>query len=183
VPASARQIRSFVDELARATIGSTFNFYRDGAGAELRRERLAGYLERAADARVLLVGEAPGYRGARISGIPFTSERQLVGSGPAEATATIVQQVLAELDLAERTLLWNIVPTHPHLPGRPDSNRRPTRCEVAGGRPFLERLRTGRDVIAVGRLAAVALPGAPAVRHPSRGGAAAFRAGLMQYVE
>ena len=79
----------------------------------MRRERLAAYLEARSDASILLVGEAPGYRGARVSGIPFTSERQLTGVGPAEATATIVQRVLAELGLAERVLLWNVVPTHP----------------------------------------------------------------------
>ena len=46
------------------------------------------------DAGILLVGEAAGYRGARVSGVPFTSERQLTGDGPAEATATIVQGLL-----------------------------------------------------------------------------------------
>ena len=48
------------------------------------------------DAELLLVGEAAGYRGARVSGVAFTSERQLTGSGPAEATATIVHRVLHE---------------------------------------------------------------------------------------
>jgi hypothetical protein len=89
----------FVSRLASARIGETFNFYRDGAGARLRRQRLRAYLELRADATVLLVGEAPGYRGARISGLPFMSERQLTGAGPAEAAATIVQRVLAELEL------------------------------------------------------------------------------------
>jgi hypothetical protein len=66
-------------------------------------QRLARYLEDRNAAPILLVGEAAGYRGARISGIPFTSERQLTGSGPSEATATIVHRVLADLDLGSRS--------------------------------------------------------------------------------
>ncbi|HEY1377301.1 MAG TPA: uracil-DNA glycosylase, partial [Gemmataceae bacterium] len=139
---------------------------------------LAAYLEARAPASVLLVGEAAGYRGARVSGIPFTSERQLTGTGPAEATAaTIVHRVLAELGLEEEILLWNVVPTHPHRPGRPRSNRRPTRPEVEEGLPFLRQLARGRRVLAIGRLAEAVL-GAPYVRHPSHGGACAFAAGL-----
>jgi uracil-DNA glycosylase len=170
-------MEEFIERLGRARIGATFNFYRDGVGAAIRRERLRAYLEARADAPLLLVGEAAGYRGARVSGIPFTSERQLTGTGPAEATATIVRRVLAELGLEEETLCWNVVPTHPHLPGRPDTNRRPTRAEVEASRSFLDELARGRRVVAVGRLAQRSLR-APAVRHPSRGGAYAFRDGL-----
>jgi uracil-DNA glycosylase len=170
-------MEEFIERLRRARIGTTFNLYRDGAGAAVRRERLRGYLEARAQARVLLVGEAAGYRGARVSGIPFTSERQLTGTGPAEATATIVRRTLAELGLEEEMLCWNVVPTHPHLPGRPDTNRRPTRREVEGGLPFLRKLATGNRVIAVGRLAH-AVAGGTYVRHPSHGGAAAFREAL-----
>ena len=164
----------FVARLASARIGATFNFYREGPGAKLRRARLEAYLDEQTDAYLLLVGEAPGYRGARISGIPFTSERQLTGAGPSEATATIVQSVLAELELD--ALCWNVVPTHP---GTPTSNRRPTRAEVGEAAPFLDELANGRQVIAVGRLAAAAT-GGPYVRHPSHGGASAFRAGLAR---
>jgi hypothetical protein len=164
----------FLARLAAAHIGDTFNFYRDGEGADVRRERLADYLDRRQHAGFLLVGEAAGYRGARVSGIPFTSERQLTGGDPAEASATIVHRVLGELGLEEDVLLWNIVPTHPHLPGRPDTNRRPTRREVDAGRPFAAELARGRRVLAVGRLAHAVLGGGY-VRHPSHGGAAAFR--------
>jgi uracil-DNA glycosylase len=161
--------------LAAAEIGDTFNFYRDGAGARTRRERLAHYLKRKRHARLLLVGEAPGFRGARVSGIPFTSERQLTGAGPAEPTATVVQDTLAELDLD--VLCWNVVPTHPGTEG---SNRRPTAEEVAGGLPFLAELADGRIVVAVGRVAQ-RVTGAPYVRHPSHGGKAAFREGLLRF--
>jgi uracil-DNA glycosylase family 4 len=161
----------FVDELAGAAIGETFNQYAD---SPLRRERLRAYLDAHADAELLLVGEAAGYRGARVSGIPFTSERQLTGSGPAEASATIVHRVLDGLGIASHTLLWNVVPTHP---GTETSNRRPTRREIEAARPFLDGLATDRIVIAVGRIAAEALD-APYIRHPSHGGAGAFAAGL-----
>ncbi|MDQ2968574.1 MAG: uracil-DNA glycosylase [Actinomycetota bacterium] len=169
------QTERFVSRLASARIGATFNFYRDGAGAGLRCRRLRAYLEQQADAPLLLVGEAPGYRGARVSGLPFTSERQLTGRGPAEATATIVQHVLAELELD--ALCWNVVPTHP---GTETANRRPTWPEILAARPFLDELMENRRVIAVGRLAAKVTE-APYVRHPSHGGAAGFRAGLLQF--
>ena len=162
-----------VDELARARIGDTYNQY---AASPHLCERLGSYLEARAGAKVVLVGEAAGYRGARVSGIPFTSERQLTGSGPAEATATIVHRVLATLGVEDEVLLWNVVPTHP---GDEFSNRRPTRAEVEAASPFLDELTGGRIAIAVGRLAAAALD-APYVRHPSHGGAAEFEAGLRR---
>lgn len=163
----------FVTRLAEATIGETFNQY---AASELLRSRLRHYLAARASAEVILVGEAAGYRGARVSGIPFTSERQLSGSGPAEASATIVHRVLAELRVAEDVLLWNVVPTHP---GTESSNRRPTRAERDAARPFLDEILRGRVAIAVGRLAADATE-APYVRHPSHGGAAEFEEGLQR---
>lgn len=170
-------MRSFIDRLIAARIGQTWNFYRDGDGADTRAQRLAQYLDSRADAPILLVGEAPGYRGARVSGIPFTSERQLSGRGPAEATATIVQAALADFGLADDVLLWNVVPTHP---GTASSNRRPTTREIRGGLGFARELGRGRRVVGVGRLAAEALD-APYIRHPSRGGVAAFRKGLLQF--
>jgi uracil-DNA glycosylase len=163
----------FVERLAAARIGGTFNQY---AGSELRRVRLARYLHERRRTRLMLVGEAPGYRGARVSGIPFTSERQLSGTGPAEATATIVQRTLQELGLVEHVLLWNLVPTHP---GSAGSNRPPTRPEVEQSEPFLRELADGRRVVAIGRRAHARLGGAY-VRHPSHGGAFAFRAGLAE---
>lgn len=170
-----RSPQSFVDELARSQIGATFNQYAD---SELRRARLAGYLAERAGARYLLVGEAAGYRGARISGVPFTSERQLSGRGSAEATATIVHRTLVELGLETDVLLWNVVPTHPHQLGNPRSNRPPTKSEVGEAMRFLGPLAAGRRLIPVGRLAHSVL-GGRYVRHPSHGGAAQFRLGLL----
>ena len=165
-------MRAFVRRLAAARIGRTFNQYAESAAC---RDRLGAYLERRREAPYLVVGEAAGYRGARVSAIPFTSERQLTGTGPAEATATIVRRTLDELGVADAVLLWNVVPTHP---GTVRANRRPTTAEVHGCMPFLEELLIGRIPIAVGRVAHAAL-GGRYVRHPSHGGAAEFQAGLL----
>jgi uracil-DNA glycosylase len=167
-------MEELIERLRGARIGATFNFYRDGEGADARCERLLAYLQAREDAPLLLVGEAAGYRGARVSGIPFTSERQLTGAGPAEATATIVHRVLDELGIEQDVLLWNVVPTHP---GTAKSNRRPTRAEVEAGLPFLRELARDRRPIPVGRLAHSVL-GDPYVRHPSHGGACGFTAGI-----
>jgi uracil-DNA glycosylase len=166
-------IDEIIAALATACIGDTFNQYRC---SPLRRERLRAYLEARRLAPFLLVGEAAGYRGARVSGVPFTSERQLSGCGPAEATATIVHRVLAELGAEDDVLLWNVVPTHP---GTARTNRTPTRAEIEAGLPFVERLAHGRRIVSVGRVAHGAL-GGEYVRHPSYGGSEAFRKGLAQ---
>jgi uracil-DNA glycosylase len=169
---------AFVEELASSRLGCTFNQYAEGPRSGLLRDRLVGYLLGRAASPILLVGEAPGYRGARVSGIPFTSERQLTGFGPAEATASVVHRVLAELGLEESVLLWNVVPTHP---GTEASNRRPTGAEIEAGLHFMAPLAR-RRVLAVGRVAERAL-GSPGIRHPSHGGARGFRDGLVEWLD
>jgi uracil-DNA glycosylase len=168
---------SFAAALAGTRIGTTFNQYSRSPDLQ---SRLAHYLERCSGAELLLVGEAAGYRGARVSGIAFTSERQLTGSGPAEASATIVHRVLDELALEEHVLLWNVVPTHPHRPGVPASNRRPSAGEIEASRRFLEVLAAGRRIVPVGRVAEAVL-GTAGIRHPAHGGASDFRAGLARF--
>ena len=112
-----------------------------------------------------------GYRGARVSG--FRSPRaQLTGSGPAEASATIVRRVLAELGVEDECCCGTWRRRIPGARPRTGGRREPARGRV----PFLDELTCGRVPIAVGRLAAAALD-APYVRHPSHGGAAAFEQG------
>jgi uracil-DNA glycosylase len=176
-------VSAFVKELASAHIGATHNQYADSA---LRRRRLVEYLESRATARIMLVGEAAGYKGARVSGLAFTSERQLTGAGPSEISATIVHRTLEELRIADEVLLWNLVPTHPHRPSNPGSNRPPTRGEIRDARRFVDALAgagpSNRLLLAVGRLAQREL-GAPYVRHPAHGGGSAFRATLARWLE
>lgn len=174
---------------------------RDTAAPKQRLARLREHLD--CDARLILVGEAAGYQGCHVSGIAFTSERLLLeGRIPrvrveqrittrprpwSEPSATTVWGTLHELGLAECTVLWNCFPWHPHRDGERQSNRAPTRDEIAEGRPLLDLLCAqwpNAAIVAVGKAAAGALQAlgrdAACVRHPSMGGATEFRAQLRQ---
>jgi uracil-DNA glycosylase len=180
-------------DLASARIGETVNQYRGPGGAE-RLANLAAYLDERAAADVVALGEAAGYQGMRWSGIAFTSERDLMRWGPpyrttsdrpegwSEPSGTIVHRVLGELGAERRVILWNTVPHHPHQPGNPLSNRRPTVGEIEIGAEFANRLLElvqPRLTIAVGRVAEGVLGDrAGYVRHPANGGGAAFAAGM-----
>jgi uracil-DNA glycosylase len=85
------------------------------------------------------------------------------------------------MGLEGQTILWNVVPFHPAGPSAL-SNRRPSAAERRAGTVWLRRLvaiTQPSAVAAIGRVAEAALPpGTPYLRHPARGGASRFRAGL-----
>lgn len=171
------------------------------------RHNLQTYLELMGQwqPKLLLVGEAPGYRGCRLTGIPFVSPHVLAGLGQQfqqlsslfqpveewpyiqrEASATIVWRTVGHWQ--PLPLLWNIFPFHPYQPGEPQTNRTPTAGEIALGRPFLTKLCQlfpQAKLVAVGKKASIALAKwemvHTAVRHPSHGGAKQFQA-AMQYL-
>lgn len=190
-----------------ASSDSLFNPWQDAChddaghnGPRERRHRLAQHL--ACTPRLILCGEAPGYMGARISGIAFTSEKLLLNNaiprvtGPwsrlstrerhwSEPSATIVWRALHALGRADDTLLWNALQLHPHRPGKPLSNRTPTDEELQAGKPALQLLAAAFPQarwVAVGRKAEHLLEDAGIasiqVRHPANGGARAFARGL-----
>jgi uracil-DNA glycosylase len=204
-PAAAPGIvAQFVDILAsRKASDRTFNPWRDvcrydlaADGPAARRRRLEAHLT--CEARILLVGEAPGYQGARYSGIPFTSERLLTERGIprvgrtarftnrtrsfTEPSATIVWGYLEHIGIAHTAVLWNAFPFHPYR-GEPLTNRTPDRSEVS------EQLEILGDLLALYPDAAIAAVGNVAdalltriagkrlrvkLRHPARGGARLF---------
>jgi uracil-DNA glycosylase family 4 len=197
----AVEIEALLRELPTLTIGTTFNQFRDTGPDDLpdapalRLANLRYYLAERREADVVAVGEAAGYQGMRWSGIAFTSEFDLLRWGDPfrgssrrprpwkEPSGTIVHGILEELGAERRVILWNTVPLHPHLPGQPLSNHRPTREEIAAGRVVVERLLEivqPRLLVGVGRIACEALPRAQYVRHPAQSGATAFRAGMRQ---
>lgn len=175
----------------RGPVSGVVNPYREAfpeldgpAAARRRRENLEAYLERVGTPRLVLLGEALGFRGGRFSGIAFTSERQLAGpdarrlawarsqgsqGSPFQATSrnpalwlepsgSVVWGALG--GDARGALLWNVFPWHPHGPRGPLSNRTPERSLVAANLHVLERLLAevgGARVLAVGRTAQAAL--------------------------
>ena len=174
--------------------------------ASQRRHNLTTYLHLLAQQqpKLLLVGEAPGYRGCRLTGIPFVSPHILANlheqfqqpttsfqasaewpQYQKEASATIVWRTIGSWQ--PLPLLWNIFPFHPHQPGKPQTNRTPTANEVAAGRPFLNQLLQifpQVKLVAVGKKATAGLAewqiAHTAVRHPSHGGAKQFQTALSK---
>jgi hypothetical protein len=143
---------------------------------------LRAYLARRRDADMLLVAGAATHGGPRWSGIALTSERELVRWGYpfrptcaerswSDPSAAAVHDVLTELGLEHRVILWNLVPTVPYATTRAGGSRRPTAAEIKAGTQLVARLRAvvePRLVVAVGKLAHDVLGAdVPRVPHPS----------------
>lgn len=207
---SAPAIAEFVERLAAVELGPACTNFFDYSVPEnaLRRHNLEIYLQEMLERRptVLLVGEAPGFRGMRITGVPFTNRVILGGPansfglfGPgkgyvvppeaagvaAEPTATVLWQVLEEVGLLP--LLWSAFPWHPHQPGKPLSNRTPRPSETKLGTPFWQDLAALFDItsiVAVGNVAQHSLQRSgldvTKIRHPAHGGRSGFKSGLEQ---
>jgi hypothetical protein len=209
-PAPNSKRQAFLDLLRSPTGEHVFNPWTDqdpgtdlhAAAPDARCQRLAAHL--ATEVEVILLGEAPGYQGCHVTGIPFTSERLVLAGaiprvradGPrlssrhipwSEPSATTVWGTLHELGIADTTVLWNAFPWHPHKPGQLQSNRTPTRSERTTGLPVLQALLAAcpqARVFAVGRTAEASLRDvgiqAQGLRHPSMGGAMLFRRQLRE---
>src|ERR1700726_1653074 len=117
-----------------ASTATLFNQYSDvapgldkAAAIGIRRANLNSYCSSfTRRPTTLLVGEAPGPKGCRFSGVPFTSEEQLVAhtlpfkgrqsSNRAtpykESSATTFWAAMKGFEA--RAFAWNCVPFHPH---------------------------------------------------------------------
>src|SRR4026207_1264395 len=147
---SLKQLDRFLQRLKASPSGAVFNPWWEvdrkndiGRIAPIiRRQQLRAYVqERLGRAKLVVIGEALGYRGGHFSGIPMTSERMLLGKkrddgiapehvfssikprrtsksricpgGFSEPTATIVWGALLSLGLKpEHFVLWNALPWH-----------------------------------------------------------------------
>src|SRR5687768_15948680 len=143
-------IHSLIHDLAAVepSGADVFNQYQagDNPNNAIRRANFTLYLQQIAERqpKTLLVMEAPGYRGSRLTGVPVTSRKVLLEGVPAlklfgaengfqdvadagfehiysEQSATIVWNMLAEL--RHVPLIWNTFPFHPRENGKPLTNR------------------------------------------------------------
>ncbi|MBR3319880.1 uracil-DNA glycosylase [Candidatus Saccharibacteria bacterium] len=126
-------IDEFIQELTEYKSSDTvFNMYSgDSAAAKKCRENLRKYLEQHKNTQILLVGEAPGYKGCAKTGVPFTSD-----SG--EVSSKVLQEAINKYNPGIDVLMWNAFPFHPHKKGDLESNRRPTKSELEIGQKFLD---------------------------------------------
>lgn len=174
---SVELIEKFIKMLKESPSGAVFNPWwqvdeqndvsRDAP--VIRRKHLRAYLrKRLGKAKLVVIGEALGYRGGHFSGIPMTSERILLGKkedsaikaehvfsgikarrtskprkcrgGFSEPTATIVWGTLLGLDVKPKEfVLWNAFPWHSFDSRRGIlSNRMPRKKERSVGLSVLE---------------------------------------------
>lgn len=174
---SSEVIDDFLRLLKKSPPGAVFNPWwqvdkendADRNAPAIRRRHLRAYLrERVGGVKLVLIGEALGFRGGHFSGIPMTSERILLGKkkdngiepehvfssikarrtskreqcpdGFSEPTATIVWSSLLRLGVKpEEFVLWNAFPWHSFNPRRGLlSNRMPNKSERSAGLAVLE---------------------------------------------
>ena len=203
------KIIEFVDSLSTEKESSNvFNQYSLKLTYNaVRRNNLLLYLlqMKIINPKVLLVGEAPGYQGCRLTGVPFTSESILikgieqfglfghhngyqktneVTGQKKEPAATIIWETLVNSNFIP--LLWNAFPFHPYKNGKPQSNRTPNKQELEIGKFFLKyiiEIYNIDTVVAIGNHAESTLNkmigNCKKVRHPSYGGKAEFVSGIQ----
>lgn len=203
-----KKIKNFIEELAQTEVmPNVYNQYSyDSPENTIRRNNLYIYLKQMYKLKpqVIFVGEAPGYRGCRLTGVPFTSEHLLIHNIEGlslfgkeagyklasqkekllkEATATIIWETFLNFDLL--ALAWNAFPFHPHKKESGESNRTPSQQElVIGEKPLRQMIEMFNieEVIAVGRKAEYSLNKlnirAHTVRHPAQGGKKDFVEGI-----
>lgn len=188
-----------------STTLSLFNIYKDidnsidlENGAAIRRENLRKYLRSFYRVpKILILGEAPGHRGCRFSGVPFTSEDQLCDCDfpingrqssrslkpEKEQTATIFWNEMRNYH--SEFIAWNCIPFHPHPERSQRENRTPTDAELILFKQILKdfcAIVNPHAVVAVGKRPAKALKllriDHKLIRHPSHGGAREFKAGI-----
>lgn len=166
--------------------------------SSIQRYNLENYLHfmLKCEPTIMLVGEAPGYKGCQKTGIPFVSENELINpanmsvlgewerradqGNEVEKSAQYVMEALRiryDKD-GILPLLWNSFPYHPYKGENKQTNRTPSSDEIIIGKTFVEELKKifeikDENVYAIGRRAQKSLgmlKNYHYIRHPSYGG-------------
>lgn len=202
-------LRHILNESPQENVEYLYDFSDEG---NRRWANLVSYLGhmKVEQPDILMIGEAPGYRGTSVSGVPFLSEQMIKmrrndnlklpiddytqSSSEAsgyEATSTVVWKTFDRHPECKLPLLWATLPNHPHNPGDNLSNRRPNAGEI---RPYLKAIDmliaeyAIRRVVAIGNVAYETLikygyNDITKIRHPARGGARDFSDGYKRLIE
>jgi len=193
-------LNTFLERLSeRQSSDTVFNQYQD---ADIRNN-LKLYLEYLVQNNhgVLMIGQAPGYNGCRLTGIPFTSGdvvrraqhlifKEIGGRirshrVASEPTATILWEFFGNDKPVP--VLWNAFPFYAHERGEPKEDREPTRSEIEEGKVYLKMVHDvfqPKTLCSLGRIGQRILEGVfPGeeivyIRHPSYGGKKAFIEGM-----
>lgn len=203
-----KDIDTFIKKLSRFKTGENcFNQYSGRSkNNRIRKENLRLYLEniRIHNPEYLLIGEAVGYQGGRLTGVPLSSEylivNQLDGFGiytddyektteidrvVKEPTASIVWELNKELNFLP--LHWNAFPFHPHKKDNPWSNRTPYSKEIESCQGFIKdliKIFSIKKLIAMGNKAESTLLkmglNYTKVRHPAHGGKNLYLSGIKE---
>jgi hypothetical protein len=196
-------IEKFIAELENenlSEIGFSENLYAGNSReSRIRKQNLLTYLVKmkSLNPKFLLLGEAPGHKGCRLTGIPFTSEKILANHPffknlnfqfindnlESEQSATIVWNLLQNCD--NKPLIWNIFPFHPYDGLNQNTNRTPNQNELEIGKKYLLILL---DIFKINLIAAVGRKPESKlkeigiqyqyVRHPANGGKNKFVIGI-----
>lgn len=210
------RIRLFIDELSKeeSTPILTNVYSPIMPQSEVCRENLYNYLQRikSNNSKVMLIGEAPGYHGCRLSGIAFTCEENftediipgIMGKNlgykifsemkpEKELSASIVWSKLKEWFEFHGSvpLLWNICPFHPHKENDVLNNRTPRKKDIDRGIKYFLELVEIFDIQHIGCIGRKSFDTIKTMnlntnleylRHPSCGGKREFINNMNNYM-
>ncbi|MFX1453827.1 MAG: uracil-DNA glycosylase [Promethearchaeota archaeon] len=147
------KIIEFLEKLTKRESSQTvFNQYK----SPFQHNNLFIYLNQAQinGADILFLGEAAGYKGCRITGVPFSANYNIKNSKcfsqlrkslflgqideKRESTSTIFHEFINKKpSIYNKIVVWNVFPFHSYDSGNHNSNRTPSHQELVEGQDFI----------------------------------------------